>query len=163
MQRGGGEFGGAWGGAEDPAETARSIGLDLTGTMSADWTPFAVNERVAPGARAFAEAYLRRYGAEPRSGLSLAHFCGARIFLDALGRAGGTDRDRIRAAVLATDIAEGSTACGWGARFDERGQNMRARPMLCQWQPAPTGGGLRQVGIAPAEAAVAPPIPRLGP
>ncbi|WP_439595697.1 ABC transporter substrate-binding protein [Falsiroseomonas sp.] len=149
------------------AETARSIGADFTGTMSADFTPSAVNERVAPGARAYAEAYLRRYGAEPRSGHGLACFTGARVVLDALHRAGSPDRDRIRAAVLATDIAEGSTACGWGARFDERGQNLRARPPLCQWQPAPaTPGsppGLRQVVIAPAEAAIAEALSRLGP
>jgi branched-chain amino acid transport system substrate-binding protein len=149
------------------AETARSIGDALCGTMSADFTPFAVNEAVAPGARAFAEAYLRRYGAEPRSGHGLASFSGAQVFLDALHRAGSSDRDRIRAAVLATDMAEGSTACGWGARFDERGQNLRARPMLCQWQPAAatspgTPPGLRQVAIAPAEAGVAEALPRLG-
>ncbi|MGX9962644.1 ABC transporter substrate-binding protein [Roseomonas sp. F4] len=149
------------------AETARSIGDDLCGAMSADYTPFAVNEAVAPGARTFAETYLRRYGAEPRSGQGLACFSGARVFLDALQRAGSTDRDRIRAAVLATDIAEGSTACGWGARFDERGQNLRARPILCQWQPSTSASpgslpGLRQVAISPAEAAIAGLRPRLG-
>ncbi len=149
------------------AETARSIGADFTGTMSADFTPFAVNEGIAPGARAFAEAYLRRYGAEPRSGHGLACFTGARIFLDALHRAGNAERERIRAALLATDIAKGSTACGWGARFDERGQNLRARPVLCQWQPAPANpgaqAGLRQVAIAPAASAIAPAQTRLGP
>ncbi|MBU8537579.1 ABC transporter substrate-binding protein [Falsiroseomonas tokyonensis] len=148
------------------AETARSIGADFAGTMSADFTPSAVNERVAPGARAYAEAYLRRYGADPRSGHGLACFTGTRIVLDALQRAGSTERDRIRAAVLATDIPEGSTASGWGARFDERGQNLRARPVLCQWQPAPAAPGsppgLRQVVIAPAEAAVAEALGRLG-
>lgn len=148
-------------------ETARSIGADFAGTMSADFTPFAVNERIAPGARAFAELYLRRYGAEPRSGHGLACFTGARLFLDALHRAGSTERDRIRAALMATDIPEGLTACGWGARFDERGQNLRARPVLCQWQPtiATPGGqaGLRQVAIAPAEAAIAAAQTRLGP
>lgn len=149
------------------AETARSIGADFTGTMSADFTPFAVHERIAPGARAFAELYLRRYGAEPRSGHGLACYTGAHIFLDVLHRAGSAERDRIRAALMATDIAEGSTACGWGARFDERGQNLRARPVLCQWQPSPaTPGnqpGLRQVAIAPAAAAIAQAQTRLGP
>lgn len=149
------------------AETARSIGDALCGTMSADLTPFSVNEAAAPGARAFAETYLRRYGAEPRSGHGLASFSGARIFLDALHRAGGADRDRIRAAILATDIAEGTTPNGWGARFDERGQNLRSRPMLCQWQTAPATSpgsppGLRQVTLAPAEAATAEIVTRLG-
>ncbi|MGG5890722.1 ABC transporter substrate-binding protein [Falsiroseomonas sp. HC035] len=155
-------------------ETGRSIGPGLTGTMSADLTPSGVNERMAGGARAFAEAYLRRYGAEPRSGHGLATFTGTRVVLDAMARAGGTEAaraggteaERIRTAILATDIAEGATACGWGVRFDERGQNQRARPFLCQWQPAPpqpgNPAGLRQVVIAPADAAIADAITRLG-
>lgn len=142
-------------------ESARSIGDDMLGTMSADWTPFEVNERVAPGARAFPDLYLRRYGAEPRSAHGLAAYAGARVALDALHRAGSTERDRIRAAVQATDLAEGTTPTGWGVRFDERGQNLRAAPVLCQWQAAPTGG-LRQVAIGPAAAAVADALPRLG-
>jgi branched-chain amino acid transport system substrate-binding protein len=148
------------------AETGRSIGPGLTGAMSADLTPFGVHERMATGARAFAEAYLRRYGAEPRSGHGLATFTGTRVVLDAIGRAGGLEAERIRTAILATDIPEGGTACGWGVRFEERGQNQRARPFLCQWQPGPplpgSQAGLRQVVIAPADAAVAEAVTRLG-
>ena len=145
-------------------ETARSLGTAFAGAMSADLTPFAVNERFAPGARAFADAYLRRYGAEPRSGHGLAAHVGAKLFLDAMHRAGSVEKDRIRAAVLSLDLAEGTTAAGWGARFDERGQNRRARPLLCQWQAAPAGSaaGLRQVVVHPAEAAVAEAVGRLG-
>jgi branched-chain amino acid transport system substrate-binding protein len=141
-------------------ETARSLGAALTGAMSADLTPFAVNERHAPGARAFADAYLRRYGAAPRSGHGLACHVGARLFLEALHRAGGVEKERVRAAVLALDVAEAATATGWGARFDERGQNTRARPVLCQWQAGPDG--LRQVVVHPAAAAVADAVGRLG-
>jgi len=141
-------------------ESARSLGDPFLGAMSADFTPFAVHERHAPGAPAFAETYLRRYGAEPRSGHSLAGFVGARFFLEALGRAGSAERDRVRAAVLAVDVAEGTTATGWGARFDERGQNQRARPVLCQWQITPHGP--RQMVLSPAAAAVAELMPRLG-
>ena len=144
------------------AETARSLGDDMLGAMSADLTPFEVKEDFAPGARAFPEAYLRRYGADPRSAHGLATYAGTRLFLDALQRAGGPEKEKLRTAVLATDIAEGGTPTGWGARFDERGQNLRARPVLCQWQAAPAGG-LRQVAVAPAAAAVADALPRLGP
>lgn len=146
-------------------ETARSLGDALAGAMSADLTPFAVNERYAPGARAFAEAYLRRYGAEPRSGHGLAAFVGARLFLEALHRAGATDKERVRAAVLALDVAEATTPTGWGGRFDDRGQNLRARPLLCQWQSGGQSGvqALRQVVVHPPPAAVADAVPRLGP
>ncbi|MGG5818126.1 ABC transporter substrate-binding protein [Falsiroseomonas sp. HW251] len=141
-------------------ETARSLGDAILGTMSADLTPFAVNERFAPGARAFADTYLRRYGAEPRSGHGLAAHVGAKLFLDALQRAGGVEKDKLRAAILGLDVAEATTATGWGARFDERGQNQRAKPVLCQWQQGQHA--LRQVVIAPAAAAVADAMPRLG-
>jgi branched-chain amino acid transport system substrate-binding protein len=138
------------------SDTARAIGPDFDGTMNVAFTPLAVNERVAPGAAAFAELYQRRYGSEPRSGHSLANYVGAQFGFDALQRAGSAEKDKLRAAVLATDIPEGTTANGWGARFDEKGQNQRARPFLQQWQ------GNRLVTVAPAEAAVAALQPRLG-
>ena len=114
------------------------------------------NERIAPGVRQFVEMYRRTYGSEPRSGHSLANYAGARICFDAVQRAGGTDKDRIRAAMLASDVAEGTTPTGWGARFDETGQNQRARPFLMQWQDG------RLVTVAPTEAAVAPLRPGFG-
>jgi len=145
------------GGGYGLTETARAIGPGLDGTMVVDGPGPGLPDRAAPGAAAFAEDYKRRYGADPRSGHSLANLVGARIALDALRRAGGADRDRLRAAVLATDIPEGGTAAGWGAAFDERGQNTRARPPLMQWQDG------RLVPIHPEAVAAAPPRPRLGP
>ncbi|MDB5373580.1 MAG: amino acid-binding protein [Belnapia sp.] len=137
-------------------DTARSIGPEFDGTLDVDFTPFAVKDQLAPGVQGVAELYRKRYGSEPRSGHSLAGYVGARLVLDALQRAGSLERERIRAALLATDVAEGSTATGWGARFDEKGQNLRARPLLAQWQ------GGRLVTVGPAEAAVAPLRPVMG-
>jgi branched-chain amino acid transport system substrate-binding protein len=144
------------GGGYSLGETARAVGANFDGTMNVDFTQYEVNERMAPGVRQFVEMYTKKYGSLPRSGHSLANYCGARIAFDAIHRAGATERDRIRSAVLATDIAEGTTPNGWGARFDEKGQNLRARPFLLQWQ------GSRQVTVFPPEAAVAPLRPRLG-
>jgi branched-chain amino acid transport system substrate-binding protein len=62
--------------------------------------------------------------------------------------------------VLALDLAEATTATGWGARFDERGQNLRARPVLCQWQRV--RDATAQVVVHPAGAAVADALGRLG-
>jgi branched-chain amino acid transport system substrate-binding protein len=141
-------------------ETARSLGAQLTGTMVVDSCAFEVNERHAPGARAFPDAYLRRYGAEPRSAHALAACAGTRLFLEAMHGAGGLERERIRAAVLALDLPEAATIAGWGARFEEKGQNLRATPVLAQWQAA--GSGLRLLAIQPAGAALADPLTRLG-
>ena len=137
-------------------DTARAVGPAFDGVMNVDFTQFAVNEQYAPGVSAFVELYKRRYGSDPRSGHSLANYFGARVYLDAVQRAGGTDKDRIRTAVMATDIAEGTTPTGWGVRFDERGQNTRVRPFLLQWQ------GGRQVTVYPAQAAVAQLRPQMG-
>ncbi len=137
-------------------DTARAIGPGFEGVLSMDVPPLAVNAGVAPGAAAFLEAYKRRYGADPRSGHSLANFAGAMIGLDALQRAGATEKDRVRTAVLATDVAEGGMATGWGARFDDKGQNGRAFPLLAQWQAG------RLVTVFPAPAAVASLRARMG-
>lgn len=130
-------------------DTARAVGPAFEGVMNVDFTQFEVNERYAPGVKEFVEAYKRKYGSDPRSGHSLANYFGARVYFDAVQRAGGTDKDRIRTAVLATDVQEGTTPTGWGVRFDERGQNTRVRPFLLQWQ------GGKQATVFPAEAAVA--------
>ena len=137
-------------------DTARAVGPAFDGVMNVDFTQFAVNEQYAPGVSAFVELYKRRYGSDPRSGHSLANYFGARVYLDAVQRAGSTDKDRIRTAVLATDVAEGTTPTGWGVRFDERGQNTRVRPFLLQWQ------GGRQVTVFPAQAAVTQLRPQMG-
>jgi branched-chain amino acid transport system substrate-binding protein len=138
-------------------DTMRAVGPDFDGTMNVDFTQFEVNERMAPGVRQFADAYRRRYGSEPRSGHSLANYAGARICLDAMQRAGAVEADKVRAAMLATDLPEGATTTGWGVRFDERGQNTRARPFVLQWQSG------RQVTVSPADAAVAPVRAQFGP
>lgn len=137
-------------------DTARAIGPEFEGTMNVDFTQYEVNEKIAPGVKQFVEAYKKKYGSEPRSGHSLANYAGSRIFFDAVQRAGAIDKDKIRAAVLASDIAEGTTPTGWGAKFDDKGQNQRSRPFVMQWQDG------KQVTIAPPEAAVAQLRPRFG-
>ncbi len=144
------------GGGYSLTDTARAIGPAFEGVMNVDVPQFAVNDHFAPGAAAFADLYKRRFGADPRSGQSLSNYVGALACLDALHRAGGAERDRVRAAMLATDVPDGGTANGGGVRFDERGQNTRARALLMQWQ------GGRPVTIFPAEAAVTGPRGRMG-
>ena len=81
-----------------------------------------------PGLRDVEAAYERKYGTKPRSGHSLANYVGAKLFLDALARAGSLDKDKVRDAVLATDIPLDATANSWGARFDDKGQNTLRAP-----------------------------------
>jgi len=144
------------GGGYSLSDTANAVGGDFEGAINIDFTPYEVNPAAAPGVREVEAAYQRKYGAKPRSGHSLANYMGAKLFLDAIGRAGALDKDKIRASVLATDIPVGATATGWGARFDDKGQNTRARPFLLQWQ-----GGVERT-VLPPEAAVAELRPKLG-
>ena len=130
-------------------DTARAVGPAFEGVMNVDFTQVAVNEKYAPGVGKFAEMYKKKYNVDVRSGHSLANYFGAHVFFDAIQRAGGTDKDRIRTAVLASDVPEGTTPTGWGVKFDDKGQNTRVKPLLLQWQ------GGRQVTVFPQAAAVA--------
>jgi branched-chain amino acid transport system substrate-binding protein len=137
-------------------DTMQMVGAGLGGTMNVDVTQYRVNPAIAPGAAQVAAAYQTKYGAPPRSGQSLASYAGAQIFFDALARAGSADKDRVRACVLATDIPPGGTPAGWGAKFDDKGQNTLAMPFIMQWQNA------LQTTIFPPDAAVAPALANLG-
>jgi branched-chain amino acid transport system substrate-binding protein len=137
-------------------DTMQVVGASFQGTMNADVTQYRVNPALAPGVAAVAAAYRSKYGAPPRSGQSLASYVGAKLFYDAIARAGSTDKDKIRAAVLATDVPPGGTAAGWGAKFDDNGQNIRAAPFLMQWRDG------AQVTVSPDDAAVASPVATLG-
>lgn len=137
------------GGGYSLRDTAGAVGADFEGTVNVDFTQYAVNERAAPGVNQVLAAYEKKHATKPRSGHSLANYMGAKVFMDVIERAGGTDKDRIRAAVLATDVPAGSTATGWGAKFDEKGQNTRTRLFLLQWQAG------SQVTVFPDDAAVA--------
>ena len=130
-------------------ETALAVGAGFENVLSLEFSPFAVKESFAPSIPLFVDAYKGRYGSEPRSALSLANHAAALIAFEAFHRAGSLDRDRVRAVMMAAEIPEGASPAGWGLRFDERGQNTRARPFLMQWQ----GGALQSIAPVPAATA----------
>ncbi len=141
------------GGGYSTQDTINAAGADnMHGVFDIDFTQYLTNEAGAPGLNAFVEAYKKKYGIAPRSGHSLANFTGANIFFDAIQRAGSMDKDKIRAAVLATDVALLTTPSGGGAKFDETGQNVRALPTVMQWLDG------KLTTVYPKEAAVAAPV-----
>lgn len=138
------------GGGYSLADSAKAVGFEnIEGALDVDFTQFRTNPAAAPGVDEFVKRYTAKYGVPPRSGHSLANYMGAKVYFQALAKAKDLGADSIRAAVLATDIPIGGTATGWGAKFGEDGQNVRAVPFLMQWQ----GGHL--VTVHPAAAAVA--------
>src|SRR5579875_1244189 len=97
------------GGGYSLSHTASTLGPEFEGTLTADFPPYA---DAVPGVRDVEAAYEKKYGAKPRSGHSLANYVGARLFFDALGRAGSLEKEKVREAVLATDLPSGTEANG---------------------------------------------------
>ena len=111
-----------------------ALGTAMDGAYDVDFPQSTMDEKGAPGLRAFNAAYEKQHGCVPRSGHSLANYVGAKAFLDILASANSSDKDKIRAAVLAYKKPRGSTAAGWGFEFTENGQNQLASTNLMQWQ-----------------------------
>ncbi len=84
---------------------------------------------------------------------SSRQFMGLIVMADAINRAKSTDGDKIREALVATDMPGDVTIMPWKrVKFDEMGQNNDADPVLLQY----TGG--KFVTIFPPQAAVAEAI-----
>lgn len=139
------------GGGYSLVPTAEAVGFDLIdGVLNADFTQYNVNTEFTPGLEEFVEAYREKYGSDPRSGHSLNNYVGAKVILQAIDKADGFSPEAIAAAVEAIDIPEGTTAAGYGVKFDETNQNERASMMGLQWQDG------ELVTVYPDDAAVAP-------
>ena len=85
--------------------------------------------------------------------LTSRQFMGLLVMAEAINRAKSVDGEKIREALVATDIPGEQTIMPWKRiKFDEMGQNNDADPVLLQY----IGG--KFVTIAPAQAAVAEAI-----
>ncbi len=137
------------GGGYSLRETAQAVGYEnIEGALNVDFTQYKTNAAAAPGIADFVAKYKAKYGTDPRSGHSLANYVGAKIFFDAFASSKDMTAASIRESVMKIDLPQGSTASGWGAKFNEAGQNTRVKPFVMQWQ----GGEL--VTVFPAAAAV---------
>ncbi|HWM78257.1 MAG TPA: branched-chain amino acid ABC transporter substrate-binding protein, partial [Methylomirabilota bacterium] len=86
-------------------------------------------------------------------------FTGMIVLLDAINRAGSTDPEAIRKALLATDMKPDQMIMPWrGIRFDPAtGQNELGTPLITQWR----GGQLKIVWpFEVASADVLYPLPK---
>ena len=84
---------------------------------------------------------------------SSRQFMGLIVMADAINRAKSTDGEKIREALVATDMPGEQTIMPWKrVKFDDMGQNNDADPVLLQY----VGG--KFVTIFPSQAAVAKPI-----
>ena len=138
------------GGGYSMQPTAEAVGHDvIDGVLNTDFTQYIVNKEFTPGIDDFLAAYKAKYGTDPRSGHSLTNYVGAMAVLQALNEADGFEPATIIETVRAIDIPEGSTAAGYGVKFGENNQNVRARMMGLQWQDG------KLVTVYPDDAAAA--------
>lgn len=141
------------GGGHSLQSFADALGKEANGVFNVDFTQYAVDEDFAPGLKDFLALYKKTFNEEPRSGHSLANFMGANVVFDILEKTGGSfDPAKIREAAMAMDIPKGETATGWGVKFDENGQNIKAMPLVTQWREG------KLVTVWPPDAAVMEPV-----
>jgi branched-chain amino acid transport system substrate-binding protein len=140
------------GGGHTLRSFADALGPVAEGVFNSDFTQYEVNPSFCPGLQEYLAAYKEKYGEAPRSGHSLTNYVGALILFDILEKTGGNmEPEAIRKAAMSFDIPLGKTPSGWGVKFDESGQNVRAPAFVTQWQ----GGKL--VTVWPKSAAIAEP------
>jgi len=139
------------GGGYSMQPTADAVGHDvIEGVLDVDFTQYTVNTNYTPGLEQFVEAYQKKYGSAPRSGHSLNNYVGAKVILEALGKASDLEPDTIVDTVKAIDIEAGVTAAGYGFKFGDDNQNERAEMMGMQWQDG------KLVTVFPDSAAMTP-------
>lgn len=123
------------GGGHSLQSFQKALGEKANGVFDVDFTQYEVNRDFTPGLAEFLALYRKTFGEDPRSGHSLANFMGTNVVFDVLEKTGGSfDPKKVREAALALDIPLGKTATGWGVKFDEKGQNIRANAFVTQWR-----------------------------
>lgn len=111
----------------------QAVGKDAEGTMTrAPFSTDLIDKR--PVARALNAIYAKRAGKDLYDFPARA-FTGMMTLLDAINRAGSTDPEAIRKALVATDIPGDQLIMTWDhVRFDAKGQNTGVRGIILQLQ-----------------------------
>jgi branched-chain amino acid transport system substrate-binding protein len=140
------------GGGHSLQSFVEGLGEAANGVFNVDFTQYEINTEFTPGLQDFVDAYRQAHDSEPRSGHSLCNFTGANILFDILENTeGNLDPETVSQAAREYEAEQGTTAAGWGVKFDESGQNTRSQPFVYQWRDG------ELVTVFPEEAAVAEP------
>lgn len=115
------------------SDFVKEVGKEAEGTMSR--SPFATDLiEKRPAAKALNALYAKRAGKDlydfPARG-----FVGIITLIDAINRAGATDPESIRKALVATNIPGDQLVTTWDfIKFDETGQNTGVKAIIMQLQ-----------------------------
>ncbi len=112
-----------------------ALGPEAEGVFSTDFPQYEVNTKFTPGLAEYVNRYKETFKETPRSGHSLANFVGAGFVFDILEKTkGNMDADPVGQIARTIEIKPGTTANGWGLKFDESGQNIWAELYIIQWR-----------------------------
>ena len=111
----------------------QAVGKDAEGTLSrAPFSTDLIAKR--PVAGAVNALYLKKHSKDLYDFPARA-FTGFMTLVDAINRAGSTDPEAIRKALVATDIPGDQLIMTWdGIKFDETGQNTHVKAIIVQLQ-----------------------------
>lgn len=122
-------------GSADTTETSKAVPEpQLTGVFVTAFAHNDVAAAYAPGLKEFLAAYKAKFGGEPIFPQTTVAYTGAKMLFEALDKANSTDPAKVRGVLAGLQKPVGSTAAGFGEKFDDKFQNTRALPTLVQWQ-----------------------------
>lgn len=135
-------------GTGDTNETLQALGAQsIEGMLVVGYPRPDINPSFGPGAQQYLEAYRKKFSAEPVAPQGMSAYVGLKMLADAIGKAGGADSAKVKRAIQGIDKPVGSFANGFGEKFDDKYQNVRAFPLTVQWQSG------KQVTVFPDKAA----------
>ena len=124
-------------------EWAKTFGNEANYIFNID-PPIGINPKVFKGntlavLNDFRERFNKKFGHYPATHATAGFMSAHLLFEVVLPKAGSVDPEAVRKAALEIDIPEGGTVFGFGVKFappdnPSAGQNLRAIPVLMQWQ-----------------------------
>jgi branched-chain amino acid transport system substrate-binding protein len=118
----------------------------LEGVFVVGYPHFDIQEKYAPGAAEFLEAFKEKHGSEPTFPQTLTAYAGMKMLFDALDEAESTEPAAVMEVISGWEKPLGTYPTGYGAEFDDNRQNTLALPTVTQWQ------GGKSVTVYPEDA-----------
>ena len=122
-------------GTGDTPETLQALGAaSMEGILVVGYPRNDISDKFGPGNKAYLEAYRAKYKSDPVAPQGMAAYSGFLIMTEALKAAGSVDMGKVQAAAAKMDTAENTYPSGFGAKFNDTFQNVRAQFTASQWQ-----------------------------
>lgn len=123
-------------GVGDTPETLNAVGKEgLEGMLVVTHPRVGMNPKFGPGIEEYAKSFEAKYKTPPAIPSGLTGYVGLQILAKAIEAAkGSTESKDVLAAAKKLDLPVSSFATGYGMKFDNNMQNIRALTVMSQWQ-----------------------------